>query len=225
MPTKDERFKVGTDYEVPLVKSWWLRQTNCTPEWLPVMGLLHEDAETFQLHSLHYDVDPRFLGGDALRRTRSHMRQLRAWKQGPAWHPAYQQVLANFPDGDPELCFTIADRKTHVKNRRTGQIVDEKTVEWGLRRIPRVRRMIPCTARLPKAQFDSDTSNAFLAIRAKFPNACGDICPHKGYDLRNIPSDKAGYRQCPLHQLAGQTTLNQPAVEEEKPWTSPQSQP
>ena len=41
----------------------------------------------------------------------------------------------------------------------------------------------------------------FHELQKAYAGACGDVCPHRGYDLRTIPIDGDGYRRCPLHQL------------------------
>ena len=76
------------------------------------------------------------------------------------------------------------------------------TREWGLARIQRRTRVLTCVRNLPKAKIGLDrTTQGCRLLRKQYEDACGDICPHRGYDLRNVPIDADGYRQCPLHQL------------------------
>ena len=196
-------YEPGKVYPVTEVLSWWMTDVHQKPEWLPIMGPLHQDREFFDIHELHYHVDPRFLEGrqasralDAQERDRLNGRQ--------AWHPAFWQLASWFPYTDNAkgaLAFKITDKMTKVTDRWLYFIRREPTA-WGLARIQSRTRRRVCRATLEIPVIDRAPENdAFREMRRHYGRRCSDICPHRGYDLRNIPIDASGHRQCPLHQL------------------------
>ena len=207
MSRKKNGYQVGTKYAVTEVLSWWLFHQNLrvAPRWLPVMGRLHHDTEFFAVDELHYHVDPRFL--DAVQAVEA-LAQIDIDRQTDAsasqWHPAFREVLTHFPLTDADgrsLCFTVTDGSTLVKDLDL-RVVSERPTAWGLERVLTRRKNLVCRAEMPRVgAAEPPLNHAFRNLRKKFRNACGDIWPHKGYDLRSIAVDAAGYRQCPLHQL------------------------
>ena len=204
--------RVGERYPVTLVLSWWLFHQNLKvpPRWYPVMGKLHHDTEFFDLNELHYHVDPRFLDTVTALEVSAQMATEKNGRRGSRqtakdpWHPAFVEVLSHFPYMGPKgrkLCFTVTDGGTQVKDLDL-QPVEEHPREWGVSRIRTRTQSLACQAEMPRALVGMATLNhSFWSLRNGYRGACGDICPHRGYDLRSIPVDALGYRQCPLHQL------------------------
>ena len=203
MEARREPYEPGKVYPVTEVLTWWMTDVHQEPEWLPIMGPLHQDHEFFGIHELHYHVDPRFLKGrqasralDAQKRDKLNGRQ--------AWHPAFLELASWFPYTDNAkevLAFKITDKMTKVTDRWLCFIRREPTA-WGLARIQSRTRRRVCRATLETPVIDRAPENdAFREMRRHYGRKCSDICPHRGYDLRNIPIDASGYRQCPLHQL------------------------
>ena len=75
-----------------------------------------------------------------------------------------------------------------------GRVKGRETRTSGLRRLQRRRRELTCRRTLPAARILLDTNASFLALRRAFAEPSGDVCPHRGYDLRSVPVDEEGYR-------------------------------
>ena len=195
------------------VHGWWLSEPATEPEWWPVMGPLHDDAEFFGFQVLHYHVDPRFL--TRRQAAAATERQRRAVFVDKPWHPAYQMVLTHFAvdrgsnawwkddraAASATGCILIAKGRTAIVERTTGLVEQHVGESWGRGMIRRRTREARCRRRLPPARIDAERDRGFHEIRQRWCGVEGDVCPHRGYDLRNVPVDRDGYRQCPLHQL------------------------
>ena len=193
----------GRVYEVTEVLSWWLAHHYEEPAWLPTMGELHEDTAFFRLPALHYHVDPRYLSGQMQACAENEQKKAQRYELYPdyqTWHPAYHRVLCDFPADHPTEYFTISAEKTSIWDRREARWSRTMPAAWGLERIRTRKRLLECRRRLPPAANDERSGRGFVELRNAFGNVCGDICPHRGYDLRSVPVVD-GYRTCPLHQL------------------------
>ena len=192
--------EVGREYPVTEVLGWWLQDLEDDPEWVPVLGPLHEDGDYFDLRELHFHIDPRFLDDELTRRVEvEKTRTLLGFDDH--LHPVYRQIVNYFALGNGEQYFWIEPDLTVVRERDYN---DQwlHPPEWGQSRIRTRRRMRPCTGDFPEARISEEAvDRGFRRIRYNYRDACGDICPHRGYDLRSVPIDADGYRQCPLHQL------------------------
>ena len=193
----------GRVYEVTQVLSWWLREPAEPPTWLPTMGGLHEDTEFFGFPVLHYHVDPRFLSVEmqaCAEKTQEKSRRYELYPDYEPWHPAYHRVLCDFPGENQDEYFTITTDRTAIWRRSEASPVRAMAAAWGLKRIRTRRRHLECLRDLPAAANEYRIGKGFLELRTALGDAVGDICPHRGYDLRNVPIVE-GYRRCPLHQL------------------------
>ena len=95
----------------------------------------------------------------------------------------------------------ITEEKTQLRQLDLA-LVDEKPAAWGIARIQTRTRELQCQSPMPRVSVGTAKLNhGFRSLRKKLGPACGDICPHRGYDLRTIEPDATGHRQCPLHQL------------------------
>ena len=117
-------------------------------------------------------------------------------------------MIAHFPlPGGRHMA--VGPRRTTVVQPATAEPDDcrneqrsYRTRRWGLRRIRTRQRRAVCTAPLPAASLKRlDERGGFAQLHEAYPQAQGDVCPHRGYDLRSVEPDADGYRQCPLHQL------------------------
>ena len=192
-------YRVRRTYPMTEVFGWWFTSTKTSPRWVPVMGELHEDSRFFRFNLLHYHVDPRFLEPKV---NDEVQRSLHGWTR---WHAAYTEVLAYFAiEGDAEHYFTLTPDATLMFARDGGVIEGNLDRAWGEARIQRRTRNVRCYRRMPRRLPDPQ-AQGFTKLRETYPDAAGDACPHRGYDLRNVPIDADGYRQCPLHQLRTST--------------------
>ena len=194
-------FQTGNRYQVQLVLGWWLAKPPAGPKWYAVMGSLHEDQEFFGLEWCHYHVDPRFLNAKETLRAAGEGRRQERVGGFKAWHQSYQAVLTHFALEKEPGCLMINKEGSQVIDQNSGRVIREEDRKWGLERIQTRLTKQRCRRQLPPAQLDKNSHTGFKLVRKKFANASGDICPHRGYDLRNVAVEKDGYRQCPLHQL------------------------
>ena len=194
-------FQTGNRYRVQLVRGWWLEDKPGRPEWYPVMGSLHEDQEFFGFEWCHYHVDPRFLNAKQGQQAAEEKRQQERGGQLKAWHPSYQKVLTHFALKNDPNCLVINPQRSQVIEGDSGLVTRYESREWGLKQIQTRWTERTCHRQLPQAQVDKNSNRGFKALRKRFANATGDVCPHRGYDLRNVPVEGDGCRQCPLHQL------------------------
>ena len=196
-------YEIGERYEVTEVLGWWLGTWTEPPEWTPVMGPLHQDLEHFEVEDHHYHVDPRFI--DEHTEEQAFLAtERRLLFTDDDWHRAYRIVVAAFPvpeNGD--RYFVVKSHRTEIHARdEYGKRIDHRTKGWGAARIRLRRRTLECRRELPPASITADDMNiGFHELHNAYRGACGDVCPHKGYDLRSIPVDRDGYRRCPMHQL------------------------
>ena len=191
-------YRVGQSYPVTEVLGYWLMLNKSS--WVPIMGELHEDGDLFGVHEYHYHVDPRFLSEDSERC--SHQVGMNRFNHHTQlWHPAYRQVLTHFNSQRGE-CFTITTDGTTIKTLRNRKVRKPEPRQWGLDRIQRRRRIVRCERELPPAHLTmSSEDRGFRTLRQLYQSPCTNTCPHRGYDLRSVPIDANGFRQCPLHQL------------------------
>ena len=208
-------YQVDRIYPVTEVLTWWLAKDGQAPEWTPVMGNLHDDAEVFGVPERHFHVDPRFLDARRNRRAIENLHDYGCTTTGPGekcswqaneWHPSFTEIASHFPwtdeNGRP-FCYTINHVQTQVKDLDTRKPIWKESVKWGLDRIQHRTRKLRCQREMPPATVCNTTPAQmdFRELRGQYPDAYGDICPHRGFDLRNIPIEPDGCRQCPLHQL------------------------
>ena len=167
------------------------------------MGPLHHDEEFFNITDLHYHIDPRFLSGAAARRAERDQLLDKAVHRD-TWHPAFQQIASWFPYTDEAgqmLAFSLTSRETRVADRKLRRVC-LKSSDWGLSRIRKRTTSLICRRALEPPTVDRRYSDdGFHELRRHYGRKCRDVCPHRGYDLTNIPIDDKGFRQCPLHQL------------------------
>ena len=193
MRTEATHYEVDGRYPVTEVLGWWCQATAAGPAWFPVMGELHHDKETFNIHERHYHVDPRFLDGrfDA-----------EPAATGTPWHRAYHEVMVFFAAAEhPTAYVVVTDGGSALYSRGDHRIGRQMTAAEGRALIQTRTRAMRCRRPLPPAPLRDEPSTGFRELRDAYDDAEGDICPHKGYDLRSVPIDADGYRQCPLHQL------------------------
>ena len=193
MKTDAAQYEVDRLYPVTEVLGWWCQATAASPAWFPVMGELHQDKETFDIEELHYHVDPRFLddryeSGVSLTNT--------------GWHRAYHEVMVSFAAAEhPTAYVVLTDAGSILYSRGDHRILRWMTGAEGRVLIQSRTRSMRCRRPLPPAPLRDEPATGFRELREAYKNAEGDICPHKGYDLRSVPIHADGYRQCPLHQL------------------------
>ena len=195
-------YRVRRTYPVTEVLGWWLREIVEEPEWVPVVGSLHEDSRFFGIEDLHLHADVRFLSTDQQRRAGRFLRVRRMFRPS-SWHPGYQVVITQFAlAGEERRFFTMRPDGTTVRRRDEKQSVERsESREWGLAQL-RMRQVDKrCRRELPPAPTGSETAAGFHDLRRAYPEARGETCPHRGYDLRSVPIEADGCRQCPLHQL------------------------
>ena len=183
------------------VRGWWLASPSEAPDWWPVMGGLHDDIAFFDLHLLHYHIDPRFLSAEQKATADLHHRRRQVFTPR-SWHPAYQAVLTHFWIGENEPALVLDAEESRLIDRAGDWTVGTHSLKWGLDRIRTRTERRTCVGGLPAAPVDDEWRHeGFHTLRQHYADASGDFCPHRGYDLRNVPVDRSGYRQCPLHQL------------------------
>ena len=222
-------YKVGQVYLVTEVLGWWLQSVGEHPEWFPVTGPLHEDAAFFDLHEHHYHVDPRFL--KRRHEAAARLKGLQQGKLPQTWHRSALEILARFPvPNDRHWHFVITNGLTRLAPNIEMQLENHqdrgawrkprerkrltRSEAWGrdrirtrkmervcLRPLPEIRIDKPGAATPAKRPAPESILDPFHQLRALFPDAAGNTCPHQGYDLRTVPIEADGYRQCPLHQL------------------------
>ena len=195
-------YDIGSAYPVTEVLAWWLAELEEEPEWVPVMGTLHEDTKFFGLKALHLHADARFLSTAQQRRAGRVQRRRRIFNTN-SWHASYQVVITEFPiEGEDGLFFRIDSDSTAVMQRNETRSIERlEGREWGLAQIRTRELTRRCRRQLPAARADRETAAGFHELRRAYPDARGDRCPHRGYDLRSVPIEADGCRQCPLHQL------------------------
>ena len=193
MKTDPGHYEVDRLYPVTEVLGWWCQATAAGPAWLPVMGDLHHDKETFDIEELHYHIDPRFL--DDRFDTSPAV-------TGTPWHRAYHEVMVFFAAAEhPAAYVALTDAASLLYSRGDHRILRAMTAAQGRALIQTRTRSTRCRRPLPPAPLRDEPATGFRELREAYKNAEGDICPHKGYNLRSVPIDADGYRQCPLHQL------------------------
>ena len=189
----------GRTYRITEVLGFWMAEM-AEPDWFPVMGPLHDDVEFFKLTVVHYHVDPRFLSVPAERA----VRQMRPSGAAAGWHPCYTEVLCHFAwDGGRgrRSSLYINGNRTEVRaDNPRGEVISVESRSFGPDRIRRRVRAAECLRPWPRRPGPVE-GTAFAALRDAHPLAAGDVCPHRGYDLRAVPVDADGCRRCPLHQL------------------------
>ena len=197
-----EPYKIGEKYRVTMVRGWWLQELHDKPEWFPVMGTLHEDKAVFGLGAFHYHVDPRFLDERLDKRVEADReRDERFGAISGNWHPSYRRVMTNFPAREQAHYIGIDDRNAYVREKAYGTIVTVHPRQWGVKRIATRSSQLLCRRKLPNADVNQYIGKKFRKLREAYGEPSGDRCPHRGYDLRSVPIDPDGCRQCPLHQL------------------------
>lgn len=200
MPT--EPYKIGKRYRVTMVRGWWLQDLRDEPDWVPVMGPLHEDTAFFSLSAFHYHVDPRFLNERLQRRVEADRARYKGLGGATEdWHPSYSRVLTNFPSNDRNHYISIDESNAYVLEKTYCTMVTSHPRQWGIDRMATRTSRVLCRAELPEAHIEHKTTRTFLNLRKAYGEPSGDRCPHRGYDLRSVPIDADGCRQCPLHQL------------------------
>ena len=193
--TPATHYEAGRKYPTTEVLGWWMTPPRTSPRWHPVMGGLHDDARFFDFDELHHHVDPRFLPPFL-----DHRLSSIPW--GTPWHAAYHEVMTFFAlENDRTHYLVMTARESRVVDRITHKVRERLDRAWGECRVQRRERLMTCRQALPPADLRDEMAPGFEAIRQEFADAAGDTCPHKGYDLRNVPVDRDGFRQCPLHQL------------------------
>ena len=222
-------YVMGQVYLVAEVLGWWLQNFGERPEWFPITGPIHEDKAFFDLHEHHYHVDPRFL--DGRHEAAARLKGLQQGKLPRTWHRSAVEILARFPvPNDRHWHFVITNGLTRLapnvetqlesrQDRDTWRRPHERkqltrSEAWGRERIRTRRVERVCLRPLPEISIDKPGTEmpgqmspaetilgSFHNLRSFFPDAAGDTCPHRGYDLRTVPIEADGYRQCPLHQL------------------------
>ena len=195
-------YEVGHRYVVTEVLGWWLRQPTEPPAWIPVMGPVHQDLEHFEVEDHHYHVDPRFIDEESEKQAQ-RATEYRGMFNGDNWHRTYRVVLTAFPVPESSASYLIVKNlHTAVYTRDHAGRVSRQSKAWGLQRIRHRRRRLGCLRPMPPIEISGDSMNiGFHELHAEYPDACGDICPHRGYNLRNIAIGPDGYRRCPIHQL------------------------
>ena len=122
----------------------------------------------------------------------------------PGWHPCYTDVFCHFAwdRGSAGLAsLSINGDRTEVRaDNPGGKLVGVENRRFGPARIQRRERAAECLRPWPPLPGPVE-GTAFAALREAHPLAVGDVCPHRGYDLRAVPVDADGCRRCPLHQL------------------------
>ena len=185
-----------------MVRAWWLQELREEPEWFPVMGPLHEDKAFFGLGAFHYHVDARFLDQRLDERVDADIeRDRRMGGVSSEWHPSYRRVITNFPAPRPGHYISIDDAGAYIIEKAYGTTVTAHARQWGIKQIETRSSRLLCRRDLPDASVRRAVSRSFLKLRKAYGERSGDRCPHQGYDLRSVPIDPDGCRQCPLHQL------------------------
>ena len=115
------------------------------------------------------------------------------------------------PESDSQ-CFVVRRDHTAVYDREYGEQQAERTRAWGLKRITTRRRRLECRRALPPVTLSDEKINiGFTELHAEYPDAYGNTCPHRGYDLTSVPIDADGCRRCPIHQLKVRAPRRRPA--------------
>ena len=195
-------YEIGRRYDITEVLGWWLRKPTEPPAWIPVMGPIHQDLEYFEVEDHHYHVDPRFIDEQSEEQAQQATERRLIFTEDD-WHRAYRIVLTAFPVPETDDWYLVVKNlHTGVFSREHSRKVARQSKAWGLQRIRQRQRRIECLRPLPPIEVSGDEMNiGFHELHAGYPDTCGDICPHRGYDLRSVPVGPDGYRRCPLHQL------------------------
>ena len=180
------------------------------------------------VHALSCHTWPRH---SLRRRPAARLKGLQQGKLPQTWHRSALEILADFPvPNDQHWHFVITNGLTRLAPNMETQLENHqdrgawrkprerkrltRSEAWGrdrirtrqmervcLRPLPEIRIDKPGAATPAKRPAPESILDPFHQLQAFFPDAAGDTCPHRGYDLRTVPIEADGYRQCPLHQL------------------------
>ena len=142
----------------------------------------------------------------------------------PDWHLEITRGVTRLSPNFDLACRRTRSGYAWREPRRRKRLT--RTEDWGLARIRTRQVLRACLRNLPEIAIEepavtgttirsgtTGTSSqkpstgqendvsSFVNLRRRFPNAIGDTCPHRGHDLRSVPIEADGCRQCPLHQL------------------------
>ena len=176
--------ELGKYYDVPHVRAVFMEPiwTPATPEWWPVIGPMHEDAEIINFSANHYHVDMRFMT------QAQYLKGVPAGGVSSPCHRIFSEVIVNvWPDG----------WNTQVALSEIGDHADIIPVEsyYRLQRRRFQRDYERYPVHLPRWLADLHRAHKDRQLKDNM------ICPHRGADLSNIAPDEDGIITCPLHGL------------------------
>lgn len=187
-------YEVGRFYEVPCVRAVWLKISH-KPQWWPVLGPAHTDAEIINFPYHHFHVDYRFL-------TKRQRQLADAYNLSFLSHTvfAYPIIVSQvWPEG-------LTHAEFLEKNRREAQqLAREHKGEFP--KMPPLdptwyrRRRKRCSGDYPA--YPSSTTWSAELEEAYKDARLGEsmVCPHKGADLSGFTPNDEGVVTCPLHGL------------------------
>ena len=122
-------YEKGQRYPVTEVLGWWIDDIAKKPQWIPVMGTLHENAEFFQLPTFHHHVDPRFLSPEVEQET-TEGTESGTVREIDRLHLAYQHVLTDFALEDGTRHFKINAKNTVIRYHTSNELDSKHPREW-----------------------------------------------------------------------------------------------
>ena len=171
------QMKVGTFHNRPCVRAVWPSMYDTRPNWIPVLGPVHSDAEVLNFEPKHLHVDYRFL---------------RKRHRKDSFHNRIDLVFASVitilePVGADGAQVKIED------------LPDDRYPLESYWRTMRRRFQGPYPPYPPgwKIPWSKELHEAYRDETLKD----GLICPHRGAPLEGLEPDPDGCVTCPLHGL------------------------
>ena len=178
---KQTSMQLGKFYEVRCLRTDWSKTNK--PEWIPVIGPIHDDRDHIKFDEQHFHVDFRFLGKKLRIAAAEHRHGNRGINlvfvlpiskvlplQSDSWLKLNDPMLQNFPE------------ESYMKTMK-----------------------LKFKTEYPEYDFEPPW---LLSMETAYRNArLGPdmICPHRGTDLNGMKTDENGLLTCPLHGLRWDT--------------------
>ena len=187
-------YEVGRFYQVPCVRAVWLKMS-FKPQWWPVLGPAHTDAEIIKFPYHHFHVDYRFL----TKRQRQHADAHRVSSLNHTVFAYPITVSSVWPEGVTEEEFMARpERRELARGLIKGGVLPKMPPmdpTWYRTRRKRCSGEYP--AYPPTTTWLRELEEAYKDSRLSESM----VCPHRGADLSGFRPNDDGIVTCPLHGL------------------------
>ena len=188
-PAEPAPMELGRTYQIPHVRAVWPANT---PNWVPVLGPRHNDAEIINFKPEHFHIDFRFVTDQMLEEAEALAPKSSIY--AISW--VYQQVIASLaPETGDDDALARMTPKGELVELHTMNPINAPVESWYQLLPAEYRRVYPDhpTYLLPwMKELEKAYANCRLGPDMK--------CPHRGTDLTGLEI-KNGNTTCPLHGL------------------------